>query len=146
MQKYPEPIVGVFIINSKGELFLTKSRRWTDHFVVPGGHIELGEKIEDALRREVREETGLKIENPIFICMWEFINESGFWEKKHMLFLNYLAKATSEKVTLNDEAQSYVWVTPREAVRLPLEKYTKLTLEEYILKKPLVKRYTRPTT
>lgn len=86
MQKYPEPIVGAFIINLKGELFLTKSRKWSDHFVVPGGHIELGEKIEDALRREIKEETGLKIEKPTFMCMWEFIDESEFWKKTHGIF------------------------------------------------------------
>lgn len=63
-----------------------------------------------------------------------------------MVFLNYLAKATSEKVTLKDEAQDYVWVTPLEALRLPLEKYTKLTLEKYILSKSSFKRYIHPMT
>lgn len=110
-----------------------KSHKWTDHYVVPGGHIEIGETILQALKREVKEETGLDIENPTFICIVEFIAEDEFWKKKHMLFLNHMVHATSNRVTLNDEGQEYVWVTMQEAMKLPLEKYTKMTIEKYLL-------------
>ncbi|HXS14756.1 MAG TPA: NUDIX domain-containing protein, partial [Candidatus Saccharimonadales bacterium] len=54
---YPEPVVGAFIINAKNQLFLAKSHKWSNSYVIPGGHIEIGEKIEDALVRGVKEET-----------------------------------------------------------------------------------------
>lgn len=135
MKKYPEPIVGAFVINHKGELLLIKTHKWSDRFCVPGGHIELGEKIEDALKREVLEETGVNITKLKFLCLWEFIAEKEFYKKKHMLFLNYQATAVEPiKVVLNEEAQDYVWVLPKDALKLPLEKYTKLTIEKYILR------------
>ena len=47
-QKYPEPAVGALILNSEGEIFLMKSHKWHEQYVIPGGHIELGETIEEA--------------------------------------------------------------------------------------------------
>ncbi len=133
MQQYPEPIVGAFIINPQGKLFLIKTHKWNNLYCVPGGHIELGETIEKALKREIREETGLETEKLKFLCLWEFMAEDNFWKKKHMLFLNCLVKAKSTNVKLNKEAEDYIWATPQEALKLPLEKYTKLTIEKYLI-------------
>lgn len=134
MQKYPEPIVGAFIINPQGKLFLMKSHKWKNLYVVPGGHIEVGEEIEDALEREIKEETGLNIYDATFLNIREFISEKGFHEKKHMIFLNFLARTKSNNVILNNEAQEYVWIDPKQALNLPLEKYTKITIEEELIK------------
>ena len=60
-QQFPEPTVGALIFNPEGKLLLMRSHKWRDKYVVPGGHIELGEHIEDALKREVKEETGLDV-------------------------------------------------------------------------------------
>ena len=60
-QKFPEPTVGALIVNPKGKIFLMKSHKFNGMFVVPGGHIELGETMEQALKREVKEETNLDI-------------------------------------------------------------------------------------
>lgn len=43
-QLFPEPTVGAFIFNQAGELLLSKSHKWPDKYVIPGGHVELGEK------------------------------------------------------------------------------------------------------
>jgi len=45
-----------------------KSHKWHDAYVIPGGHIELGETAEEALRREIKEETALDIYGIEFIC------------------------------------------------------------------------------
>ena len=72
-QQYPEPTVGALIIDREGKLFLMKSHKWLGKYVVPGGHIELGESLEEALRREVKEETNLQIDEIEFLCFQEFI-------------------------------------------------------------------------
>lgn len=133
-QQYPEPIAGAFIFNQKGELFLIKTHKWKHRYCVPGGHIELGEKIEEALKREAKEETGLDVYQPQFICLHEFIAEDSFYKKRHMLFLNYKVMAKTTKVKLNHEAEDFIWVSPKKALKLPLEKYTKLTIKDYLLK------------
>ena len=134
MKQYPEPIVGAFIFNTTGELFLMKSHKWNDMYVIPGGHVELGEKMNDALEREVKEETGLVIYDPRFICFWEFIEGEEFHKKKHMIFFNFSVKTKGKIVTLNEEGQEYIWVKPKESLKFPLNKHTRMTLEQYILK------------
>jgi nucleoside triphosphatase len=133
MQQYPEPIAGAFILNSKGKLFLIKSHKWQNLYCVPGGHVEVGETIEQALKREVKEETQLDVYDPEFLGVYDFIPDGTYWKQKHMIFLNYRLKTKGRKVVLNEEAQEYIWITPKKALQLPLEKYTKLTIESYLI-------------
>ncbi|ADL12770.1 NUDIX hydrolase [Acetohalobium arabaticum DSM 5501] len=56
--KYPEPTVGAVIFNPDDEILLCKSNKWDNKYVIPGGHIELGERMEKALIREIKEEKG----------------------------------------------------------------------------------------
>lgn len=131
-QQYPEPTVGALIFNPEGKIFLMRSHKWRGKFVIPGGHIELGEKIEDALQREIREETGLGIHNLEFICVQEFIFNEVFWQEKHFIFFDYSCKTDFSEVTLNSEGQDYVWVTIEEALKLPVEPFTRRTIKEYL--------------
>ncbi|SRR5260221_7846274 len=132
MNNYPEPAAGAFIINPSGKLLLVKSHKWKDMYVVPGGHIENGEKIEDALKREINEELGIEIFNLKFLCFWEYINEDEYYKKKHMIFFNYLAYTNNDNIKLNSEAEDYIWVEPENALKLDLNKYTRLTIKNYI--------------
>ena len=132
-QQYPEPVVGLFILNKNDELFLMKSHKWKGKYVVPGGHIEVGETIEQAIIREAKEETALDVTMEKYLCLWEFIAEQGFHKSKHMLFLNYLVRTNSTDVTLNDEGQEYIWVPIKDALKIPMEKYTKLTVVKYLV-------------
>ena len=131
-QQYPESTCGALIFNQEGKIFLMKSHKWRNKYVIPGGHVELGEKIEDSLKREIKEETGLDIHNIKFICFQEFIFGEGFWKKRHFIFFDYSCKTSSTNVVLNSEGQEFVWVTLEEALKLPIEPYTKKTIEEYL--------------
>jgi nucleoside triphosphatase len=131
-QLFPEPTVGVFIFNPAGELLLLKSHKWPGMYVVPGGHVELGERLEDAVLRETKEETGLDIYGIQFINFQEFIYDPSFWKKKHFIFFDYACRTDSTHVLLNDEAEEYVWVTLRTAVDLPLDAYTRVSIEKLL--------------
>lgn len=133
-QQFPEPTVGALIINPEGKLFLMKSHKWSDNYVIPGGHIELGERMEDTLKREIKEETGLDIYDLDFIGFKEFIFDEVFWKKRHFIFFDFACKTDSSDVTLNEEAQEHIWVAPKEALGLPIEPYTKAVIEEYLEK------------
>ena len=131
-QQFPEPTVGALVFNTDGNIFLMKSHKWNDRYVIPGGHIELGESMEEALKRELKEETGMDIFDIEYICFHEFIYGPGFWKKRHFIFFNFSCKTSATQVRLNDEAQEYVWVNLKDALELDVEVYTRKTIEEYI--------------
>jgi nucleoside triphosphatase len=131
-QQYPEPTVRAVILNTRGDVLLMRSHKWRGLWVIPGGHIELGERVEDALRREVREETGLEVHDLHFLLWQEFVHDQAFWEKRHFIFLDYECQTEMEEATLNDEAQEYRWVPVKKALELPSDKYTKRSIEKHI--------------
>jgi nucleoside triphosphatase len=128
-QLFPEPTVGVFIFNPSGELLLLRSHKWPGKYVIPGGHVELGERIEDAAIREAKEETGLDIHNLEFINFQEFIYDPSFWKPRHFIFFDYACKTTSTDVQLNDEAEEFIWLALEDAMKLPLDVYTRTSIE-----------------
>lgn len=134
-QQLPAVTVGALIFNQKGKVFLMRSHKWRGKYVVPGGHIELGETMKEALKREIKEETALNIHNIEYLCLNEFIFDKSFWKKKHFIFLNFTCKTNSTKVELNNEAQGYVWTGLKEALKLPVEPYTRMVVKECLKKK-----------
>jgi len=131
-QQFPEPTVGIFIFNPQGELLLVRSHKWPDAYVVPGGHVELGERLDEAAIREAEEETGLEIHDLEFISFQQFIYDPAFWKRRHFIFFDFAAKTDGSEVRLNDEAQEYIWVVPEDALELNLDSYTRASLEAYL--------------
>lgn len=133
VQRYPEPTVGALIVGSDGDLLLVRSGKWKGWLTVPGGHIELGERMEDALRREVKEEVGLDVEVVKLLLVQEAIHSPEFWKRRHFIFFDFLCRATGGAVSVDGyEVQDYVWATPDEAVRLNLSSFTRRLVEKYL--------------
>jgi nucleoside triphosphatase len=131
-QTYPEPTVGILIFNPKGELLLLQSHKWPGQYVVPGGHVELGERIEQTVIREAKEETGLDVRELRFLCWQEFVFDPSFWKRRHFLFFDYACRAESTEVRLNDEAEDHLWIEPEKALELPIDSYTRVSVLEYL--------------
>ena len=131
-QQLPEPTVGALIFNKEGKIFLMKSPKWHDKYVIPGGHIELGEKMIDALKREIKEETNLDIFDIEFVSFQEFIFDPAFKKKRHFILFDFSCKTNSTKAKLNEEGTEFIWALPQEALKLPVEPYTIKAIEDYL--------------
>lgn len=131
-QVFPEPTVGALIIGQGNRAFFMRSHKWGGRWVIPGGHVELGESLEQALRREIKEETNLDIAGIAFLHFQQFIYGNTFWKKRHFIFFDYACRTASTDVRLNDEAQEFRWVSLQEAALLDLEPCTRNTLDAYI--------------
>jgi nucleoside triphosphatase len=133
-QIFPEPTVGAFIFNNRGELLLMQSHKWPGRYVVPGGHVELGERLEQAVIREAKEETGLDVREIEFINFQQFIYDPAFWKKRHFIFFDFACKTDDTDVQLNDEAEGFIWVKPDQALALVLDTYTRRSVELWLQK------------
>ena len=132
VQNYPEATVGALVVNDKGEILLVRSYKWGSKYTVPGGHIELGERSETAIKREVREEVGLEVEPIRLLLVQEAIYPPDYVKHEHYIFLDYLCRTNSSKVELDgNEIQEYIWRLPKDALQLDLESFTRNLVEAY---------------
>ena len=134
----PIATVGALIHDGQGKVLMIRTHKWSDLWGIPGGKIERGENCEAALIREIREETALEISGIQFVMVQESIFSPTFIRPEHFILLNYLAKADSYDVTLNDEAEEFRWVTIEEAFALELNTATIQLLNRVIEDKMLL--------
>jgi ribose 5-phosphate isomerase B len=133
-QRFPLPIVSALVFNEKNEVFLMQSPKWQNKYGLPGGHVEVGEKMVEALRREVKEETGLGIYDEKLFKVVDAINPEGYYKKRHFIFHDYLAKARPGKVKLDGkEGTEFVWIQPALALKeLDMDPFTRKALEDWV--------------
>lgn len=125
---YPKGIevaVGPFIINEKQQLLLFRSPKWKDEWLVPCGHVEVGEKLQDAVVRETMEEIGVEIEViDLFNVGESFVSPPEFKRNAHFIFIDFVAKLKSDNFIFNDEISDCKWFDLDEAIQNPEVKDT----------------------
>jgi mutator protein MutT len=90
--------------------------RW----VVPGGTVELGEPLEQALVREMREETGLAVEPVELLSVFDRIERDGPRVVYHFVIVDYLCRLCSGEARAGSDALEVAWAEPGELARYDL--------------------------
>jgi ADP-ribose pyrophosphatase YjhB (NUDIX family) len=111
------PLVGVgAVIVKDGRVLLVKRGtepargRWS----IPGGLIELGEALTEALRREVLEETGLQVEPIELIELLDRIHRDGERVRYHYVIADYLCRVVGGTLHAASDADAVRWVERKE--------------------------------
>jgi nucleoside triphosphatase len=101
-------------------------------WALPGGGVEPGERIDEALRRETHEELGVELAefHPLLFkdAVLDKTFPDGSIRPLHMVFLVYQCTLASTRLSLNDEFSEAGWFAPSELERLTLNELTKDTL------------------
>ncbi len=134
-RRYPDrPILGVgAIIEEGGRVLLIERGQeplkgvWS----LPGGAVEVGEYLKDAIRREVREETGLEVEAVSVAEIFERImpDPSGRTEY-HYVLIDYICKVTGGELRAASDASRAVWVRREELPAYHLTEGTLAVIEK----------------
>lgn len=129
----PVVTVGALIFNRAGEVLMVRTHKWSDRWGIPGGKMKWGETAEDALRREIKEETALDVADIEFVMVQDCVRPPEFYREAHFVLLNYRCRCVgAEKVNLNAEAQEYRWASIQQAFELPLNEPTRTLLAKVV--------------
>ncbi len=128
-------IVVAVIQNEAGDYLICKKPAdrgvFPGQWALPGGGIEEGEHMVDALRREVHEETGLEIEQiqPMFFKDGQYpkLFPDGSSQDIYMIFLLFSCRACRQAPVLGEEFEAYAWVKAEDLVCYDLNEQTKAT-------------------
>ncbi len=129
-REFPErPIVGVGAVVIKDEQIVLIKRGKAprkDEWSLPGGGVELGETTSSAVRREIREETGLEVELAGVIDTVDFIERDGTDAVNfHYILIDYLAYFRAGTLTAGSDADDARFFSFDDALALPLWDETK---------------------
>jgi 8-oxo-dGTP diphosphatase len=105
--------VGAVIWNDKREVVLIRRGKQPrrDQWSIPGGHLEWGESVHDAVLREVREETGLSVEIAGLIDVVDLVSRNDAGEAtRHYVLIDFAARVLDGELRAGSDALEARWV------------------------------------
>jgi nucleoside triphosphatase len=131
-------IVVAIIQNELGDYLICRMPKdrgvFPDQWGLPGGGIEEGERMESALRRELREELGIEVSDikPLFFKDGQHRKSfaDGSQHEVYMIFLIFSCRAVGSELTLSAEFTDYAWVKGDSLVEYNLNSATRETFQQ----------------
>lgn len=126
-REYPDhPIVGVGgVVVQDGRALIVKRAHEPrkGEWSLPGGMVELGETLVDALRREIKEETGLDVEVGDVVEVFDRVHRHDGRIQYHFVIVDYLCRPTGGMLRAADDAEDVAWVSSDEIDRYGVNEF-----------------------
>ena len=125
---------GALIVNEKNEALLllrsVKSRDEYGYWSQPGGGVEFGETVKDAIIREIKEEVGVEIELVKFLS---YTDQNYLSKNEHWVSISYLARIThGNPVNMEPEKHSEMKWFPLDNMPSKLSRTTEQSAKAYL--------------
>jgi 8-oxo-dGTP diphosphatase len=138
-RRYPtRPFLGVgALIFEAGQILLVERAKepLKGFWSLPGGIVEAGEKLEDAICREVREETGLEIEPVSLFEIFERIMPDAEGRAEyHYVLMDYLCRVTGGELAAASDVSQAAWVEEQNLGEYRLTEGTAAMIERAFAK------------
>lgn len=130
--------VGALIFNSKQQLLLTKrglkAKNEVGKWEIPGGQVEFNETLQQALKREIKEELDVEIE---VVRLLHVVNHIILQEKQHWVSSTFICRIKKGTVAIlePDKCDEISWFDLKQAKKLNLSIATKKDID-YLEKNP----------
>ena len=135
-REYPtRPIVGVgALILRDGKLLLVKrgSQPGQGKWSIPGGLVELGENVQDAMMRETKEEVNLEVEPVKLMDVFDSITRDGQGRVQyHFVVINFLVRVVGGGLKTASDILEARWVPIDEVEKCDLTEYFRVFFEKH---------------
>jgi 8-oxo-dGTP diphosphatase len=133
-REFPDnPVVGVgAVIVADGKVLIVKRAHdpRKGEWSLPGGRVELGETLVDALRREIKEETGLEIEVGPLIELFDRVHRRDGRVQYHFVIADYLCTPCGGTLGAGDDAADLAWVKAEELERYGVNEHAVMLIRK----------------
>lgn len=132
--RHPELIVGALLVNEQGQVFVARFSKIQGQYAIPGGHVEYGETVAEALVRELAEETNLTPTRYRLLRVGERIRPPLYKDgTHHLVYLDFIVDRWTGNLQLDgEELNDGLWVAPQAALDLPLTFTTRQAIKFYL--------------
>lgn len=128
---HPIPgVAGLIIKDNKVLLTIRGKEPRKGLWGIPGGVVELGETLVEAVKREIFEETGLQVEPLELITVFDSISRDDAGRVRyHYVLFEYLCEYVSGDIMAGDDAPDARWVSLDDLDSLPIMESTRRFIE-----------------
>ena len=107
--------VGAIVEDDKDRILLVKHRKerggpWQAKWICPGGRLEFGEGIKEGIKREIKEETNLKVEPIIPLIPFDRIVRVDGEPSLHVIYIDYVARLVGGQLKVASDVGEALWV------------------------------------
>jgi ADP-ribose pyrophosphatase YjhB (NUDIX family) len=132
------PAASAVVVNQAGRILLHR-RDDNELWSIPGGGMEVGERIADTVVREVKEETGLEVQPETIVGIYsnpQHVVEYGDGEVRQQFSVCFACRLVGGKLATSDESLEVGFFTPTEIETMPMHESIRLRIRHYLEHRP----------